>query len=497
MRTTWNKAGLDAPLLIVEGELRRALDAFPLELSEIIATRRVVAGPDLFADIVVPKQDLRRACEVQARGHVLHLREGYIEAAGDSKKIAALVSAAIPPFRALVKNVARLDGISPKALVTQLEPRQLRKRISRCASRGGADCRVRRPVEALMGQGIRDSGFGIGARCTRRAACSLVACIASVAPIALVYAQPLPPELTKPVNDFANVIDAASEAEIERRILELKKATGDVVVVATIDTFQPSYADIREYAVKMFENRGRGIGDKGKDNGLLVVLAVKDRRVRVEVGYDLEQFVTDGYAGEVSRNDMAPYFARGEYGPGLQAGVTRLIGRIAQGRGVTLSDVPMPAPERDHRHSAEPVGHHRDHHHHHADEQRRRPAIAHAARRQPLGRRRVERLEQRRRPVRRRRAHRRRRIRRRIWRIRRRTKRWRRRRRRLVEVESFHGNLYATLCAAVGSRGGHALSRAARTTASCLRKRRSRHSGRRCRTSCSAATISSRTSSRP
>ena len=117
----WNKAGLDAPLLIVEGELRRALDAFPLELSEIIATRRVVAGPDLFAEIVVPKQDLRRACEVQARGHVLHLREGYIEAAGDSKKIAALVSAAMPPFRALVKNVARLDGISPKALVTQLD----------------------------------------------------------------------------------------------------------------------------------------------------------------------------------------------------------------------------------------------------------------------------------------------------------------------------------------------------------------------------------------
>ena len=124
----------------------------------------------------------------------------------------------------------------------------------------------------------------------------------------------------------------------------MKKATGDVVVVATIETFQP-YADIREYAVKMFENRGRGIGDKGKDNGLLVLLAVKDRRVWVEVGYDLEQFITDGYAGEVSRGDMTPYFARGEYGPGLQAGVTRLIGRIAQGRGVTLSDVPMPAPE--------------------------------------------------------------------------------------------------------------------------------------------------------
>ena len=189
----------------------------------------------------------------------------------------------------------------------------------------------------MKGLAIRDWGLAL----TRVYACALALLIFPI----ISNGQTLPPELTKPVNDFANVIDAASEAEIERRILELKQASGDVVVVATIDTFRPSYADIQEYAVKMFENRGRGIGDKGKDNGLLVVLAVKDRRVRAEVGYDLEQFITDGYASEVSRDDMAPYFARGEYGAGIQAGVSRLIGRIAQGRGVTLNSVPMPAPE--------------------------------------------------------------------------------------------------------------------------------------------------------
>jgi len=117
----WSKTGTETPLLIVETELRRALDAFPLELAEIIATRRVVEGPDLFAEILVPKQELRRACEAQGRGHVVHLREGYIEAGGDAKAVAKLVAAAMAPFRALVKNVARLDGISPKALVTQLD----------------------------------------------------------------------------------------------------------------------------------------------------------------------------------------------------------------------------------------------------------------------------------------------------------------------------------------------------------------------------------------
>jgi uncharacterized protein len=166
------------------------------------------------------------------------------------------------------------------------------------------------------------------------------------APLAPLYAQPLPPELTKAVNDFANVIEPASEAELERRIVELKNASGDVVVVATIDTFAP-YGDIREYAVKMFANRGRGIGARAKDNGLLVLLAVRDRRVWMEVGYDLEQFITDGLAGEISRNDMAPHFARGDYGQGLLAGVTRVIGRIAQERGVTLSNVPVDTDTRD------------------------------------------------------------------------------------------------------------------------------------------------------
>jgi uncharacterized protein len=151
-------------------------------------------------------------------------------------------------------------------------------------------------------------------------------------------AQPLPPELTRPVNDFANVIDDASARAMESLIRSLQQATGDVVVVATIDTFAP-YATIEEYAVKMFENRGRGIGEKGRDNGLLVLVAVKDRRVRFEVGYELEAFITDGFSGETSREDMAPYFRRGEYGEGLLAGTQRVINRIAQGRNVTLQGV--------------------------------------------------------------------------------------------------------------------------------------------------------------
>jgi uncharacterized protein len=153
-------------------------------------------------------------------------------------------------------------------------------------------------------------------------------------------AEPLP-TITGPVNDFAKVIDPASAAEMDRMIRELQEKTGDVVVVVTVPTVE-GYADAREYAVKLFENQGRGIGEKGKDNGLLILLALKERRVQIEVGYGLEGFITDGFSGETSREVMAPEFRNGRYGPGLLAGTERLIGRIAQGRNVTLNGVRAP-----------------------------------------------------------------------------------------------------------------------------------------------------------
>jgi uncharacterized protein len=155
-----------------------------------------------------------------------------------------------------------------------------------------------------------------------------------------VYAAADLPELTQPVNDFAHVIDASSARTMEQMIRALQAKTGDVVVVATVPNLD-RYGDINEYAVKLFENRGRGIGQKGKDNGVLIVVAPKERRVRIEVGYDVEQFVTDGFAGETSRM-MTPLFANGRYGEGLRLGVERVVGRIAQGRGVTLDGVQMP-----------------------------------------------------------------------------------------------------------------------------------------------------------
>ena len=110
LSAAWKRAGMDVPLLIVHHELARALDAFPLEFSEIIATRRLIAGNDLFQQLAVTAEDVRRACEVQARSHLLHLREGYLETRGRGDALSVLIVSSAPAFAALVASLARLDG---------------------------------------------------------------------------------------------------------------------------------------------------------------------------------------------------------------------------------------------------------------------------------------------------------------------------------------------------------------------------------------------------
>jgi len=156
----------------------------------------------------------------------------------------------------------------------------------------------------------------------------------------------LPTLTDTPVNDFAHVVDANSAEGIERLSRSLKKASGDVVIVATVPTIE-GYGSIDEYATKLFENHGRGIGEKGKDNGVLIVLSLREKRVRIEVGYALEQFITDRFAGETIRQYMVPEFRNGGYGQGLLVGTARIVGRIAKARGVTLPDVQLPAEEED------------------------------------------------------------------------------------------------------------------------------------------------------
>ena len=106
----WHRSGAATPLLLTRGEFERSLDAFPIEYGEIIEHHEIVYGNDPFVGLSIRPDDLRRACEVQAKSHLLHLREDYVESANHHGDINALVRESAPGFAALLRRLARLDG---------------------------------------------------------------------------------------------------------------------------------------------------------------------------------------------------------------------------------------------------------------------------------------------------------------------------------------------------------------------------------------------------
>jgi hypothetical protein len=106
----WHDAGFATPLILAAREFERSLDAFPLEFGAILADHSVVTGPNPFDGMTVDAADVRRAVEVQARSHLLHLREGYLETRGRSDALSVLIVESAAAFAALLTSLARLTG---------------------------------------------------------------------------------------------------------------------------------------------------------------------------------------------------------------------------------------------------------------------------------------------------------------------------------------------------------------------------------------------------
>jgi uncharacterized protein len=146
------------------------------------------------------------------------------------------------------------------------------------------------------------------------------------------------------VNDFAHVIDPQAAAAIETYCGNVERATGAQFAIVTVDTLEDE--PVEDVANRLFTEWG--IGKKGTNEGLLVLLAIKDHKYRVEVGYGLEPIVPDGYAGGVLRG-IRPILRQGNYGGALMAAAQQLGQHIAEAKGVTIEG--QRAPQRGSRDS--------------------------------------------------------------------------------------------------------------------------------------------------
>lgn len=152
-------------------------------------------------------------------------------------------------------------------------------------------------------------------------------------PLAWAFAREVPP-LTGRVNDTANLIPLDQRQRIEAQLAQFEQQTSNQVSVLTVDSLDGE--EIADYGNKV--GRAWGLGQKGKDNGALLLVSKNDRKMRIEVGYGLEPVLTDLQTSVIQNQVIIPYFKKGDFGGGIEAGVTAILSTV-QGKDV------QPAPE--------------------------------------------------------------------------------------------------------------------------------------------------------
>lgn len=150
------------------------------------------------------------------------------------------------------------------------------------------------------------------------------------------------PYLTGRVVDNADILSADARARLTAALKAHEEATGNQIAVLTVRTIQPQ--SIEDYAVEVFNSWK--VGQKEKNNGVLVVIVPQDRRMRIEVGYGLEPVLTDATAGAIIRDVMTPAFKRGDYDAGVSDGVAAIVAQLEGRRAATVAPSATRPPVR-------------------------------------------------------------------------------------------------------------------------------------------------------
>ncbi len=159
-----------------------------------------------------------------------------------------------------------------------------------------------------------------------------------VAGVLLCAGVALAQSLPKPagrVTDLANVIDPATEAEIDGRLEQLERQTSSEVAVLTVPSLDGM--PVEDYAVRLFKEWG--IGQAKQDNGVLVLVAPNEREMRIEVGYGLEGVLPDGLAGQVIRETFIPRFRDDDYNGGIRDGVARVVDLVEKQQVLSAEEI--------------------------------------------------------------------------------------------------------------------------------------------------------------
>jgi len=139
------------------------------------------------------------------------------------------------------------------------------------------------------------------------------------------------------VIDLAQIVNDSTEAQLNAYLHELEQKTTAQVVVLTIPSLEGN--DLNAFSLEVANDMWK-LGQKGKDNGLLLLVALQERKYRFEVGYGLEGILPDSLVGSIGRQQMLPRFKQGDYSGGIESAVIAIANIIAKDNGVQISGMP-------------------------------------------------------------------------------------------------------------------------------------------------------------
>jgi uncharacterized protein len=159
-----------------------------------------------------------------------------------------------------------------------------------------------------------------------------------VLPVSYSYAVSIPNSPGNYVVDLAGIVDNSTEAKLNQYLRELEQKTTAQLAILTIKSLEGE--SIEDFSIAVAHDKWK-LGQKGKDNGVLLLVSLKDRKYRIEVGYGLEGVIPDSLAGSIGRSYFVPFFRKGDYSNGVYAAALALANEIAKDSGVKITGMPQ------------------------------------------------------------------------------------------------------------------------------------------------------------
>ncbi|MEN8221760.1 MAG: TPM domain-containing protein [Acidobacteriota bacterium] len=145
------------------------------------------------------------------------------------------------------------------------------------------------------------------------------------------------PKLIGRVSDYAEILDPSQERTIEMLLEDLENKTSAQVVLLTIKSLDGD--TIEDYSIRLTEQKDWKIGQEGVDNGVILIISMGERKLRLEVGYGLEGALTDLKSGYIIRKIIVPSFKKGDYYEGILRGLTTVSGIISKESDISNEDL--------------------------------------------------------------------------------------------------------------------------------------------------------------